>query len=256
MILIGHDAEVFIRDEAGVLTPAIGKVGGSKAFPRPVVGGALQEDNVMAELNILPAECEDEFVHNTQSVMKALLEILPDGYSIDISPSKEFLPDRLLHPRAMESGCDPDRDVYRCEENLPIVLNGNRRYCGGHIHIGLDTIDHTPWLRETIIKYCDLLLGVPATIMDDDVYRRGAYGTPGRFRVKPYGVEYRTLSNFWLKSEASMRWAYRQAYYAAFLSVEEGEITFDPDVLDAVMGDLSTAEILCTDYGISLPQVA
>ena len=35
------------------------------------------------------------------------------------------------------------------------------------------------------------------------------YGKAGCIRYKPYGVEYRTLSNAWLKNEKLMRWAYR-----------------------------------------------
>jgi hypothetical protein len=34
---------------------------------------------------------------------------------------------------------------------------------------------------------------------DSDVNRRLLYGKAGTIRIKPYGIEYRTLSNFWLK---------------------------------------------------------
>jgi hypothetical protein len=45
----------------------------------------------------------------------------------------------------------------------------------------------------------DLFVGLPSTILDEDDQRKNVYGTPGRFRLKPYGVEYRSLSNYWIK---------------------------------------------------------
>ena len=55
-------------------------------------------------------------------------------------------------------------------------------------------------------------LGLPSVCMDDDTDRRSLYGASGAYRLKPYGVEYRVLSNFWLRSEELQRWAYQQAY--------------------------------------------
>jgi len=46
---------------------------------------------------------------------------------------------------------------------------------------------------------------------DDETQRREMYGKAGACRYKSYGVEYRTLSNAWLKSEALMRWVFRNA---------------------------------------------
>jgi hypothetical protein len=44
----------------------------------------------------------------------------------------------------------------------------------------------------------DLRLAVPSLIWDKDKKRRLLYGKAGCFRPKPYGMEYRTLSNAWL----------------------------------------------------------
>jgi hypothetical protein len=43
---------------------------------------------------------------------------------------------------------------------------------------------------------------------DKDATRRQLYGKAGAFRPKPYGMEYRVLSNRWLDSEPLMRWVY------------------------------------------------
>jgi hypothetical protein len=55
----------------------------------------------------------------------------------------------------------------------------------------------------------DFYLGLPSLAYDSDQERREMYGKAGCCRYKPYGTEYRTLSNAWLKSEALMRWVYR-----------------------------------------------
>jgi hypothetical protein len=39
--------------------------------------------------------------------------------------------------------------------------------------------------------------------------RRGLYGKRGAYRPKSYGVEYRTLSNFWVGHPALCDWAWR-----------------------------------------------
>jgi len=48
-----------------------------------------------------------------------------------------------------------------------------------------------------------LLVGVPSLWLDQDPTsprRRAIYGKAGRYRTKPYGMEYRPLGNFWLES--------------------------------------------------------
>ena len=43
----------------------------------------------------------------------------------------------------------------------------------------------------------DLYIMLPALRHDSSNERRELYGQAGRFRPKPYGIEYRTPSNFW-----------------------------------------------------------
>jgi hypothetical protein len=59
-----------------------------------------------------------------------------------------------------------------------------------------------------LAKQLDYYLGIPSLIYDDGVKRRTLYGAPGAFRPKPYGMEYRVLSNAWLRSEGLMRWVF------------------------------------------------
>ena len=82
----------------------------------------------------------------------------------------------------------------------------------GHIHIGYDNPDYLTSLA--IIKAMDLFLGVPSIILDSDNIRRKTYGKAGAFRPKKYGVEYRTLSNFWITDQKSVNWVFKQVQKA------------------------------------------
>jgi len=74
---------------------------------------------------------------------------------------------------------------------------GMQRFAAGHIHVGYDTSTVPP---DIMAKFLDLSLGLSTLHLDKQGARRQFYGVPGLFRAKPYGVEYRTLSNFWLRS--------------------------------------------------------
>jgi len=54
----------------------------------------------------------------------------------------------------------------------------------------------------------DLYLGVPSVLMDKGELRKQLYGKAGAYRMKPYGVEYRTLSNFWIFSDTTIGWVW------------------------------------------------
>jgi hypothetical protein len=56
---------------------------------------------------------------------------------------------------------------------------------------------------KTLVKLLDIYLGNLCVLLDTDANnakRRKIYGKAGDFRLTAYGIEYRTLSNFWLKS--------------------------------------------------------
>jgi len=90
------------------------------------------------------------------------------------------------------------------------------RTAAGHIHIGwLDDVLQNPedaahmTTCARIVQQLDFYLGLPSLFYDMDTERRNLYGRAGSFRPKPYGVEYRVLSNQWLKSTARITWIYR-----------------------------------------------
>jgi hypothetical protein len=89
------------------------------------------------------------------------------------------------------------------------------RTASGHIHIGLEDgadIQSEEHLLKyaTLVKHLDLFLGLRSLEWDKDHSRRKLYGNPGAMRLKPYGVEYRVLSNQWLEKEDLVRFVYKQ----------------------------------------------
>jgi hypothetical protein len=215
-ILIGCDPEVFVKQN-NVFKSAFGLIKGDKKNPQRVPHGAVQVDGMALEFNIDPAATEDEFCINVQEVYRQLALMVPD-YQIVASPTADFDPIYMKDqpPEALELGCDPDYNGWTGQVN--IKPNGDRpmRTASGHIHIGwtdnedIQSENHVNRCN-LVVKQMDFFLGLPSLMYDKDTKRREMYGKSGCCRYKPYGVEYRTLSNQWLNSEALTRWVYRAA---------------------------------------------
>lgn len=226
MFTIGADPEMFLRDlTTGNLVPCIGILGGTKDAPIPVVNGAVQEDNVMAEFNIDVASTDKEFVHNILSVRKQIRDrVKKFNLTEHIVGSAHFPEEMLLHPQAQTFGCEPDYNAWTGRQNdRPHCEDKTLRTAGGHIHVGSASAIEN---RAKAIQYMDLFIGVPSIIFDTDKDRRKLYGKAGAFRPKPYGVEYRTVSNFWIETPEKIKWVYAQVKTA--LKIMEDEAHYSP----------------------------
>lgn len=259
-ITIGCDPEVFVSHGDTIIS-GIGIVGGSKNDPRPVECGTLQEDNVLAEIGITPAATEDEFVTYVTTVLSQLRSHLKqhdDMMDFKIVSSHEMDDFFLQDARAMQFGCEPDFNAYTGLANPKPEATTNLRTAGGHIHIGYDITEVS---QQDVIKVCDVLIGLPSVIFDGDATRMKLYGKPGAYRPKPYGVEYRTPSNYWLQSENYMRWIFRQAKRA----VECAKDTQFMEIVNAhavattraiSRADRPLAEQLCAYFGVAVTATA
>lgn len=220
---IGADPEVFMkRPKKRYFTSAYGAVPGTKDEPHRVENGAVQVDGMALEFNIDPANNEQEFVDNLQSVMGQLQAMVPE-YELHAKPTARFTKAHIAKQphEALELGCEPDYNAWEDGDvnPRPDADGVNFRTGAGHIHIGwtegVDTAD--PTHLEACIwvtKQLDYYLGLASLKFDKDKDRRKLYGKAGAFRPKPYGVEYRVLSNAWLKSPELMAWVYRQVQKA------------------------------------------
>ena len=204
---LGADPELFLRNAAGSLVSVIGKVGGSKQEPLQIIdlpkGFTLQEDNVAIELGIPPAASAEEYITNLQTCMQRALQVLP-GLEFDTRSAASFPDEELEHPMSWVFGCEPDYNAWTGKENRkPKADDKNLRSAGGHIHVESD-VD-----RNELVKAMDFTLSIPSVIMDNGILRKKLYGKAGACRYKPYGVEHRVLSNYWIFSDRLIDWVWR-----------------------------------------------
>jgi len=182
--------------------------GGTKDEPLPFnkkdKGYAYLEDNAALEFNVPSTDSITQFPAIIRRAMRNIETLLTDrqlSYTTDhmIELSSTYLKDERAHVL----GCLPDKDAYmnNLEGGQRVPFNGtmlgNKRYCGGHIHL---QYDHEKVPRNVAALFLDLYLGLPCARLDKQrpTGRRDIYGRPGLYREKPYGIEYRTLSNFWV----------------------------------------------------------
>jgi hypothetical protein len=256
---LGCDPEMFLADIRGHLKASCGLIGGTKEAPLPIPilgeGFAVQEDNVAIEFNIPPASTAREFVDSISRTIKVLNDGIHERHGLHVVnnlSAASFPPAELEAPAARVFGCDPDFNAWTGQKNpRPRAKDRNLRSCGGHIHIG----DYDQMIPgERIIKMMDLCTGVPSVLMDDGVERRKLYGKRGAYRNKPYGVEYRTLSNFWIFKPALIEWAFRQTERAVALAQEPFDIdALDARILEAIDGNSKDeARKLVREYNLEV----
>lgn len=158
----------------------------------------------MLEFNIPASPSRRQFVENVELALAYVWDLANTKLSATVAPtcSAIFPPESLLQVGATTFGCSPDFDAYnmgaphpRVEQKLLKVEHGEWRFAGGHIHLGYDKEDLPPFVAA---QFADLWLGLPSIAHDKQGKRRELYGKAGRYRPTKYGIEYRTLSNFWL----------------------------------------------------------
>lgn len=229
---VGADPEMFLMDANGKLRASCGLIGGTKAQPQPLGigdGFMVQEDNVAVEFNIPPSYTAEEFSLNLRRAIKEIADGVKQMYNFEVVnlSAASFPDDQLVAPAAKEFGCDPDFNAWTEKKNpRPQADDPNLRSCGGHVHIGYDK-DAAKFTVPQLIRACDLFLGIPSVLMDaEGDKRRILYGGPGAFRDKPYGCEYRTLSNFWVFDDKTKEWVFRNVG-RAIEAVESRSIEID-----------------------------
>ncbi len=224
--LVGCDPEVFVK-KADKFHSAYGLIKGDKKNPQPVNNGAVQVDGMALEFNIKPASTEGEFLFAVTDVLATLKSMVPE-YEVVATPVADFDMDYIKQQpaEALELGCDPDYNAWNGMANPRPDGERPFRTASGHVHIGwTDGMDtnhpmHQAMCREAA-KQLDFYLGLPSLMYDKDTRRREMYGKAVALRFKPYGVEYRTLSNVWLSSEKLIKWVYNNTMLA-MQKLEEG----------------------------------
>lgn len=204
----GADPELFVMNPEGEFVCPEGLIPGTKDEPHKVDCGAVQVDGMAAEFNIDPVDNYDDWINNIKRVRSQLQDMLPNGHKLVCTPTAEFTKEQWdKAPEANKQlGCSPDFNAWSLDMNPTPEAKDLVRHAGGHIHFGW-TDDANPSDQEyykavvQLARQLDWVAGLWSLQVDKDKQRRSSYGKAGSVRFKPYGMEYRSLSNFWLTSD-------------------------------------------------------
>lgn len=245
--LLGADPELFMTDLEGIPKSAIDIIPGTKEAPYNISekGHSVQVDNVLLEFNIPPSDNPISMNEDIRFVLEWFENNLPNERTVSIVPSMEFVKSELLHPKANEFGCDPDWNTWTEKTNEPPEADDTLwRSAGGHVHISYEneTMDYS----AKLVKALDLYLGVPSIIYDSDTERRKLYGSAGSFRFKKYGnsggVEYRSLSNFWIKRQDHINFIFNQINKAFSFIDKNDEIDSRSDLAKDIIEAINNSD--------------
>lgn len=203
---IGSDGELMVYNEKNQLCSAIGVVHGNKEEKLDLGNGHFAfYDNVLAECNLKPAYNKKEFLNNIRDCYQRYANAI-HPYKLVVQASAMYPKEELEHIDAQAFGCSPSYDAYAVAQTPPVNCDVGSKFRtgGGHIHLGGETFPlNDDWGKIWVVRMMDLFLSIPSIFIDWDptsVARRKLYGSAGDHRPTAYGVEYRSISNFWLIS--------------------------------------------------------
>lgn len=253
--MIGADPEFFFKDKQ------TGQVIGSekliKAEERIYETGTLIRDGVAAEINPDAAYCREVLWANINDLMNlAEARAYDKGATVCFDTTVTLTQENFnaLSPISKQFGCVPSQNAYGV---MPIPAGSSDipvRSAGGHIHLGYKFDELEGWNEkehfmniikagdDTVVKVLDVLVGNTCVLFDQfpgSKERRKTYGRAGEYRSKPYGLEYRTPSNFWLRDYRLFGMAFglaRQALWIVGYNKTEqvlGEVNQD-DIIKAI----------------------
>lgn len=223
-ISIGCDPELFAK-RMGKFVSVHEILPGTKTAPCKVPKGAVQVDGVAAEFNIEPSRTMDDFVSNIHTVLHYMREIIngnAQGVELVAEPTATFGQTYFdsLPYTVKQLGCEPDYSAYTGKANPKPETDKPFRTGSGHVHIQM--LENHQFINDVtaekhfndcchLVRDLDVSLYMASKFWDKDSKRMSLYGKPGAFRPKPYGLEYRVLSNAWLGSVSTMRYVYAAA---------------------------------------------
>lgn len=219
-VMMGCDPEFFFeRDGAIIGSEKVIDIdkGLPTGMPDTVRNGSTTKgeskficDGVQVELNPRPDICRARLCNEISFCFKKLSDTIGKdrGIKANFSQTVTIGESELksLDTKSQVFGCSPSRSTERKGREATIKMDATKypyRSAGGHIHLGL----HDPATQKAfdnptlLVDVMDIVVGNTCVLIDRDPgnrIRRQVYGKAGEYRTPSYGVEYRTLSNFWL----------------------------------------------------------
>lgn len=214
IVTLGADPEFFVFDRKGRPYPAVKFARGTKESPISIGDGFFeQRDNISFEGNIPPATTKEQFIHNV-SFLRNYFAQKVEKFGYSLSPNGvEYFDKRYLElAEAKEFGCsevvsawDSNYD-YTQTRPTPVLSHVKYRVSGFHIHIGYKNEGlfgpyYDNKLAILVGRLFDIFLTIPSHKIKPEIERLESYGAAGMIRIKPYGVECRTLSTFFTQDK-------------------------------------------------------
>lgn len=264
-VVVGSDPEfVLMKDGAPVAAPLAMK-SGPEVKEIKTRYGRFFPDNANLEMAPEPSSNKAEFVSNIRELIGIASKAV-DGHTLHAIPSMDFPVDQLDHPICKKFACDPDFDAFKLQMNHidDGAVNKTFRTAGGHVHIGhAQGHDYLQddWGKINTVKRFELMVGAPSLLLDNDagsIRRRELYGACSAHRPKEYGVECRSLSNFWTQTPELAGFVFDATQLTAREMQEENLKGFDYDKLPAIInsGNLTKAQELVTEVSNTYPEMS
>lgn len=188
--------------------------------------GYCSLDGTVIEINPAPSSCRAYIVHNLSNCFETMRKQLGKEYNLvhkDVVKFKEEHFEKIA-PANRLFGCKPDYSAYGGVNKVTVNPQKHLTRCaGGHVHIcgdhrspvtynihdpvnacRLDNFEKVLIQPNRVVPVLDILVGNMCVLLDrseDAAKRRELYGKAGDYRLPAWGLEYRTLSNFWLHDE-------------------------------------------------------
>jgi len=223
--MIGLDVEFFAQNQRGWAIPAMEIFTALPSFagyPRKEVEknygagpflsyeytvgeyGKITEDGLAIELIANPANRPQIAFGNLLGLMQITRQMVQARDALLTAVPKIDFPKRYsTRPELKVLGCSPDQSIYTGRIESPTIdpKSFNWRTSGGHFHFscGVTSMEEI----QRFILLADLSLGLADVLLDHTntaQRRRDLYGQPGKFRVQPHGIEYRSCSSVWAAS--------------------------------------------------------
>lgn len=237
-MMLGCDPEFFLRRKGNKhQVSAHNLVPGTKREPHKLPnGGAVQADGTAVEFNTEPADNGKMFADNVMSCLNDIRKMIDSKYEFVFKPVVEYgvktydkIPDN-----SKELGCDPDYNAYTLVANeRPVPPRERMRTGAGHLHIGWVDGVKDPHNEHHMNDCAFMVKKLDGTLYyhairhwasgPDEALRRRVYGKLGAFRPKPFGVEYRSLSNTWLQGGPVLYTHIYEYTYQVFLNAVENK---------------------------------
>ena len=217
----GADPELFLQQDGRI-------IGSERVIPEEGLRKVVVRDGVQVELNPQPGTSPNALGVNISNAFRLLARRLQEVNNVTCCfdvlvdvPRSEL---DALSQKARELGCQPSKNAYGEKPITVDVKEYRKRGAAGHMHLGLLTVPEvfSPRsnidARATLIPLLDVFVANTAVLLDRDpgnAERRQNYGRAGEYRDdKPYGLEYRTPSNFWLRNYTLLDLMYGMAAFA------------------------------------------